>query len=93
MTFMPFIVLQTFKVKLFEKTHCGAIYLQTEVTLKNSHSCIFFSMILNLIFLVLEVVYAIIGNPACLLFNCLAFYLTGIYFRGKLQYTGLVCEQ
>ena len=29
-----------------------------------------------------EVVYLTIGNPTF----CLAFYLTGVYFRGKLQH-------
>ena len=48
MTFMPFIGLQTFKVKLFLETHCGAVflgYLKTEVTPKILAP--FFSMILK----------------------------------------------
>ena len=50
MAFMSFIGLQTFKVKLFSgKSLWSNIlnYLQTKVTPKNPHSCIFFSMILK----------------------------------------------
>ena len=50
MIFIPFIGLQTFKVKLFsEKSLWGSIlnYLQTKVTPKNPHSCIFFFSIYN----------------------------------------------
>ena len=36
-----------------------------------------------------EVVSVIIGNPAF----CLAFYLTGVHFRGELQHAGHVVEQ
>ena len=36
-----------------------------------------------------EVVYVTIGNPTF----CLAFYLTGVHFRGKLQHVGHVGEQ
>ena len=49
MTFMPFIGLQTFKVKFSENSLWSNIlnHLQTKVTPKNPHSCIFFSMILE----------------------------------------------
>ena len=36
-----------------------------------------------------EVAYVTIGNPAF----CLALYLTGVHFRGKLQHFGDVREQ
>ena len=36
-----------------------------------------------------EVVYVTIGNPTF----CLAFYLTGVYSRGRLQHVGHVDEQ
>ena len=36
-----------------------------------------------------EVAYVTIGNPALFL----ALYLTGVHFRGKLQYIGDVSEQ
>ena len=36
-----------------------------------------------------DVVYVRIGNPAF----CLALYLTGVHFRGELQYVGHVGEQ
>ena len=36
-----------------------------------------------------DVVYLIIGNSAF----CLAFYLTGVHFRGELQHVGTVREQ
>ena len=36
-----------------------------------------------------EVVYVTIGNPTF----CLAFYLTGVHFRGELQHGGHVGEQ
>ena len=44
MTFMPFIGLQTFEVKFSENTLWSNIlnHLQTKVTPKNPHSCIFF---------------------------------------------------
>ena len=36
-----------------------------------------------------DVVYVTTGNPAF----CLAFYLTGVHFRGELQHVGDVSEQ
>ena len=36
-----------------------------------------------------EVVYVTIGNPTF----CLAFYLTGVHFRGELHHVGHVDEQ
>ena len=37
----------------------------------------------------MEVVYVTVGNPAF----CLALYLTGVHFRGELQYIGHVGEK
>ena len=50
MTFMPFVGLQTFKVKLFSENLLWSNILnplQTKATPKNPHSCIFFSIILK----------------------------------------------